>query len=57
MAHQIVIAVVIIICAGLAIYAVDRPDAPFGPPFKWALVVLVVILAILGILWDFGIVA
>lgn len=57
MANKIIVAVVILICAGLAIYAIDRPDAPFGPPIKWALVVLAIMLAILGILWDFGVVS
>lgn len=57
MASKIIIAVVILICLGLAIYAIDRPDAPFGPPIKWALVVLAVMLAILGICWDFGIIS
>lgn len=57
MAQKIVIAVVIVVCLGLAVYAIDRPDAPFGAPIKWALVVLAVLLAIIGILWDFGIIS
>lgn len=55
MAHQIVIAIVILICLGIALYAVDR--GPFGQPIKWGIEALCCALAILGILWDFGIVA
>lgn len=57
MAHQIIIAIVILICLGIAIYAIERPDSPFGPPIKWGLVVLACALAILGILWDFGVIS
>lgn len=54
MAHQIVIAIVILICLGIAIWAIDR--GPVGQPAKWGIEALACALAILGILWDFGIV-
>lgn len=55
MARQIILAFVIVVCLAFALWITEK--GPFGALVKWALEAFEVAIAILGILWIFGIVS